>query len=242
MEHPFDHLAKGLAEGGGISRRTALRSLLGGLAGALLTSVGVGSARGDPPTGSSGEMALFCARCCEDVLGFRRPRNFSPLPTPFSQCVFGCLRNVPAVCRQRICPSHITSHVAVCAPNSACCHGVCVDLETDPRNCGGCGKVCTIEGDICVGHGQCCPHGFPVLCGGFCYPTGTRCCGLRFPSCPVGQKCCHGICIRADSTCCPDGSSCPHTAPFCRNGLCCTQAIGGDCFTPVRVRSSAAAT
>jgi hypothetical protein len=243
MEHPFDHLAKGLAGGGGISRRQALRSLVGGLAGAMLTSMGLGSARGDPPTGGSGARGLFCVRCCEDVFGFPRPRNFSPPFTPFGQCVVGCLRNIPAVCLRRVCPSRISSHMAVCAPGSACCNGECRDLRTDPRNCGACGKVCTIPGDICAGQGRCCPGDAPILCGGFCYPNvpGLRCCGPGFPRCPIGQKCCNGACIPGSSTCCTGGGSCPSTAPFCRDGLCCTQATGGECFIQIRVRSSVAA-
>src|SRR5262249_33001552 len=210
MAHPFDDLAKGMAETGGISRRALLMRFVGGLAGAVWASLGTRPARGDPLASVSAGIGAFCVRCCEDVLGFPRPWKVSLPFTLFGRCVIGCIRNPPSVCRARICPSRTTIHVAVCAPGSACCRGVCTDLRTDPQNCGGCGTRCREAGDVCVGRGECCEGTAPVSCGdGLCHPAGTRCCGLGFGGCPFGQKCCHRICIPNADTCCPNTCSVP---------------------------------
>jgi hypothetical protein len=241
MAHPFDELARELAKTEGISRRTLLLRFVGGLAGTLCASLGIRAARADSPPIGSAAIGLFCLRCCEDVLGLQRPRNFAPLLTPFGRCVIACLHNPPAICHTRVCPSRTTSRIAVCAAGSACCNGECRDLRTDPQNCGGCGKVCPEPGDVCVGRGLCCPSDLPVLCGSFCAELGTHCCGGFLPLCPSGQKCCHGTCIPTSFTCCSDGSSCPPTFPFCRSGLCCATRFGDDCITPGRIKPRPAA-
>jgi hypothetical protein len=59
MEDRFDVLAKSLAEG--VSRRVVLRWIGGGLTGAVLASLGLGRAWGDPPPQSAGDV---CQRYC----------------------------------------------------------------------------------------------------------------------------------------------------------------------------------
>lgn len=40
-----------------------------------------------------------------------------------------------------------------CPDANVACNGVCVDLATDPANCGGCGKTCNIAGgEVCFDH------------------------------------------------------------------------------------------
>jgi len=43
----------------------------------------------------------------------------------------------------------------VCGPETNSCGGLCVDVLTDTRNCGGCGKVCPAF-QFCV-NGTCKP-------------------------------------------------------------------------------------
>lgn len=68
--------------------------------------------------------------------------------------------------------------VLACAPSEANCDGVCVDLFTDPANCGACGVACG-SGSFCVG-GQC-----------------LRSNGL---SCNANSECLSGFC--SDTVCC----------------------------------------
>jgi len=44
-------------------------------------------------------------------------------------------------------------HQGKCNEIETCCNGLCIDLSTDPNNCGECGRVCP-EGQICV-NGDC---------------------------------------------------------------------------------------
>lgn len=113
----------------------------------------------------------------------------------------------------------------------------CVDLESDPANCGACGNAC-LAGQIC-NNGTCgCPAGL-VLCGTQCLnalsdnqncggcghacPPGTVCLqGTSVVSCPVGETNCGGQCSNTLSDPLNCGS-CGHvcSAGFkCSNGAC----------------------
>lgn len=100
---------------------------------------------------------------------------------------------------------------------------VCVDLQTDPRNCGVCGQRCE-RGTPCV-EGFCteidpAPEAFTC-------PVGTQMCSLP-PSYHAAPTCCAGFgfcatCIPGDNcVCCPpDGGDCQ----FCENNTfaCCSK-------------------
>src|SRR5262245_61818242 len=120
--HQFDELSKTLALG--LTRRGALRQLGGGLAGALLASVGLRTARGAPPVTN-------CAGYCRS-LGFT-PGNGNAYGNCVSNCS-NCVQGGGQACGGAGC----------CAgtPTSYCCSGTCTDLTSDPNNCGGCGQVC----------------------------------------------------------------------------------------------------
>jgi hypothetical protein len=68
-----------------------------------------------------------------------------------------------------LCPN---DHV-LCSPESA----GCIDVKTDPANCGGCGRRCA-NNQNCSG-GRClCRDGRPP-CGGTCCTQGRECCRNR---------------------------------------------------------------
>ena len=77
---------------------------------------------------------------------------------------------------------------------------VCVAINSDSANCGGCGVPCKkyescIDGDcICLGQscqdGSCCPRGYACVGqGSACCPTGYYSCGRDNLCCPNGFTC-----------------------------------------------------
>ncbi len=130
--------------------------------------------------------------------------------------------------------------------DGTCCPIGCVDLITDPDNCGECRNRCAI-GEICergrCGNPECNPPcGSSMLCcGGGCVDhlndeqncgycdevcqDGVQCvsgiclCGTRI--CPMDQQCCGGACVNLDtdpSNCGRCGNSCGGLP--CRGGRC----------------------
>ena len=89
-------------------------------------------------------------------------------------------------------PGGETSHCAPpCPAGQTCCDGVCVNLSTDPLNCGACGHQCTGG----TGEGRCCSNGECVQFGETGPPPGAVClCDPELPNnCPE----------EADQVCCP---------------------------------------
>src|SRR3712207_5344018 len=79
-----------------------------------------------------------------------------------------------------------------CPPGQGCCNRTCVDLQSDPNNCGSCGNSCGAS-DKCQ-QGEC----VIVLC--------TQ----------PGKKYCNGSCIDVQSdpnNCGSCGNSCPQGIP-----------------------------
>gem|GEM_PF-1593631 len=69
-------------------------------------------------------------------------------------------------------PTPAGSGAVACASSRQSCDGVCVDLQTDPRNCGECDVACP-EGDVCTS-GAC-----ALFCGGGATKCGNQCVDLR---------------------------------------------------------------
>jgi hypothetical protein len=94
------------------------------------------------------------------------------------------------------------------------CSGQCVDVSTDPNNCGTCGKTCE-PGAVCS--------------GGTC-------------ACPVGEMSCGGACVDIKSdvnNCGGCGMSCGGTGSTCTGGAC-EQVIATQQATPVALALSSA--
>ena len=110
-----------------------------------------------------------------------------------------------------------------CSSGLTRCGGVCVDLQTDPRNCGSCGTRCQFFEACSAGMCDCVPTCSlapnTVCCGGVggCGPCSTTLflepvsCGTRV-DCAVGTTPCIGPTCR---TCCPAGSTCDTATGKC---------------------------
>ena len=122
---------------------------------------------------------------------------------------------------------------AACADGQTCCAGAgCLDLTSDPFNCGACGKACnpgeTCSGGACLcGTGAACDDG--VTCcvngsAGTCSTTGSCACGGSV-ECASPSVCCDptvGLCanlMEDDANCGACGKAC---APglHCSSGSC----------------------
>jgi hypothetical protein len=134
------------------------------------------------------------------------------------------------------------------APNTACGR-TCTNLQSDPNNCGGCGRTC-VNGQKCSAGSCICPSGTAltngVCCaaalvgsGGICCPAGqVNCggtcvdlsgdpqnCGSCGNSCG-GQTCCGGACTDTNwdsNNCGGCGNTCDN--PFCFGGYCVSTPI-----------------
>ncbi len=122
-----------------------------------------------------------------------------------------------------------------CTSSFTTCGGRCVDVETDPNNCGACGNTCAAE-QACEDNHCCLPP--QAAC-----ESVLECCLARATDCaPIatnkgGLAGCgffgnlNRCCIRppafdrceSDCDCCGDA--------LCRNNACCGQA-GARCFSP----------
>ncbi|MCC6899843.1 MAG: hypothetical protein IT377_12760 [Polyangiaceae bacterium] len=111
------------------------------------------------------------------------------------------------------------------------CGGACVDLASDPLNCGACGTSCNPL-DKCVG-GQCvCASG--LFCDGWCVgandPKHCGACGNACPlfgscqsgkcSCPTGTLECAGTCVDLQY----DSKNCGACGKACGTGQTCSGA------------------
>jgi hypothetical protein len=124
-----------------------------------------------------------------------------------------------------------------CDPALACCGQVCVDLQSDPNNCGKCGSGCTApaNGFATCEAGAClldCDQGF-TDCRGACVDTSSDPgnCGSCGGKCRNGESCLGGICqvcAVGETECsgvCTDLSTDPNNCGKC--GTVCTAPAGG---------------
>jgi hypothetical protein len=168
----LDEFSKLLAES--VSRRESLRSIGAVLAGAVFGSWGAGTAWAARPD----RCGAFCRWC--------------PSKAQRNQCLAACRS-----CNgntSRLCGS--CGRYACCPTSTACCNGTCINVNSDPSNCGTCGNVCPQSTPNC-NQGTCsgCAVG-TAFCGGSCIDTNwdsTNCggCGIV---CPEQTACAWGVC------------------------------------------------
>jgi hypothetical protein len=83
----------------------------------------------------------------------------------------------------------------ICSPDQLACNGTCVNVLSDTKNCGGCGRACA-TGQSCVDGACFCPTG-TTLCNGLCVNTDTDVanCGRCNALCNSSQSCVNGSCV-----------------------------------------------
>jgi hypothetical protein len=141
---------------------------------------------------------------------------------------FGC-PNGQSCCNNQcsLCPCDRTlcegsQRTDCCEAGAICLAGLCINVQTDPSNCGSVGNACPAN-STCV-NGQCvCDAGYSPCIGPF--GTGPMvCCS------DATEVCRNGICLSGAETC-PTGtnfcggaqgqSCCDATQPTCCDGVCC---------------------
>jgi hypothetical protein len=168
----LDEFSKLLAES--VSRRESLLRIATFAAGAALAPLGLGTAWAARPD----RCGAFCRGCSS-----KAQRN---------QCLAAC-----RACNgntSRLCGS--CGAYACCATSSACCNGVCTNVNSDARNCGACGNVCGGSTPACI-QGTCSGcQPWETLCGGVCayLPQDNANCGACGNVCPQGSGCVFGSC------------------------------------------------
>jgi stigma-specific protein Stig1 len=142
--------------------------------------------------GQCGQRCLFGTRlgaCCSGVCADTQTDNSNCgacdrfCPAGSICCGGRCIADVfPTSRLKRIC----CNESACTGELPGCCSGACVDLASDPRNCGACGMICPIG--TCA-RGQCaCGPNFPCTGGQVCAV------GTCVTTCPSGQTDCNGLC------------------------------------------------
>ncbi len=104
-----------------------------------------------------------------------------------------------------------------CGPGHLCCNGNCADPLTDEQNCGACGNACGAN-ETCIG-GVCCPNA--RVCGNTC--LATACDATQCEVCDPAQNRCVSTCVAGET--CTNGVCADICGPTTCTGCC----DGGEC-------------
>jgi endo-1,4-beta-D-glucanase Y len=115
------------------------------------------------------------------------------------------------------CAKPATVTTTSCSSSQLTCGDTCVNAQTDPQNCGSCGKTCG-NGSTCTAGSCVCASGY-VSCGGSCVASSTDHCGSSCTVCPSGDVC------NSDGTC---SSSCT-SGTKCSDNTCSSSTNPMDC-------------
>jgi hypothetical protein len=153
-------------------------------------------------------------------------------------CCAAGQRCVEGVCSSGGTGGNTDTGPSGCAAGQTLCGGACVDLQSDGKHCGACGKVC--DSGLFCSQGSCvegCPPGL-TACGGGCVnlQSDRNNCGVCGRTCPSGQRCdigacvcpsglaaCSGICVNLQSDfrhCGACGNVCSRFPFLCCSGVC----------------------
>jgi hypothetical protein len=187
-------------------RSSLVRMLVhaGPLAGALLLSgclarfeVGSSSDSGTETIGGS-ETATECGEPCNTDESCVMGECVAPCPIPCDATLEIC-DDGECVCRFAFTP----------------CGGICVDLRSDPMNCGGCGDACEVG--VCD-QGNCELGGCQgsTDCDGACVDleVSPLHCGSCHEACVGDELCIEGECVGYEPIVCRSDLD-------CRAGICC---------------------
>lgn len=122
-------------------------------------------------------------------------------------------------------------------PSDQCCGNACVDVSSDPDNCGACGQACRAD-QACIAAECQCPSG-QLECDGQCVNLSTNHdnCGACGQACDADQVCTGGTCqCPADQTECngrcvdlqDDPANCGACDQSCGDQAC----VNGTCQCP----------
>lgn len=109
------------------------------------------------------------------------------------------------------------------------CNGSCVDVRSDPANCGGCGVSCG-GGTSCVNGACACPTSQPLACAGRCVDgrNDAANCGSCGNVCASGSVCTNGVCQRTGvcpSSCSASSQCSPCATPGETGTYCCVSGL-----------------
>jgi len=214
----FDHLARSYASG--VTRRTFLKLLLGGLGSGVLAALGIKLRQNDYLASGAEEQAggdIFLpfvrkscevASRCEERVYCAQDQTCLCLQTPEGDIRCG---KIPSTCNVQLCQTS-----ADCAnlgegyfcdtPNSGCCYDPPAEL---PRCIAPCVPPCPAERDC---DGTCCPAGQYCIGGACVACTPEQYCTTQ--CCPEGEYCVRGACVPCTperycvSYCCAEGQIC----------------------------------
>jgi hypothetical protein len=201
MTNRWDDFSKLLAEESS-TRRKSLRLLGAALAGAVLSPLGLGTARGGGKPRATdlckticrcsnkrqqdaclaacrsctGATSRLCGACGTGVNCYDLAHDVNNCGACGNACLPGPYET--AACLSGRC-------VYSCVEGAVRCNGACTYLDGDPDNCGACGNVCPASAPVCVA-GACSERTCTPYCpAGWC--GGDGCGGAC--ACPGGMYC-----------------------------------------------------